>query len=150
MALLALLVCLLPLWLQSARIRLFLGGNGGSLQLLRNPRISWAYAVFNWPVKFMALALPLQALSGLDMSSAWVAAAGGEWASLIPLQPTAGYGVYEAGMVASARWMGPISVAAVAAAALFVHSLSLAVTLISAWCASMLGWSQADLRLTTG
>lgn len=144
--LLLLLLYGLPLWLQSMRISPMLGGVDGHMPVLRNSRISWAYALLNWPAKFMALALPMQALSGIDMASAWVAAVGGEWASLIPLQPIAGYGVYEAGMVAGARWMGPISIAEVAGAALFVHTLSLAVTLCSAWLASMLGWSHADFR----
>lgn len=148
-SLLLLLVYGLPLWLQSAHIGPRLGGADGHLQVLRNSRISWAYALLNWPAKFMALALPLQALTGMDMGGAWVAAVGGEWASLIPLQPIAGYGVYEAGMVAGARWMGPISIAAVAGAALFVHTLSLAVTLCSAWLAGILGWSHADFRGTT-
>jgi len=147
-ALLGFLIGVLPRWFQSAHTPGLLRKAWENAGLTSGPRVSWVYALLNWPVKFMALALPLQALTGLDAKSAWVAVTGGEWASLMPVQPIAGYGIYEAGVVAAARWMGPIAIAEVAAAALFVHSLSLAVTLGSAWLAGILGWSQADLRVT--
>lgn len=145
LALLAVAACALPRWLQSRPAWHFLTG-AGAPQFMRSSGVSWAYALLNWPAKFMALALPLQALTGLDARSAWVAAAGGEWASLVPVQPIAGYGVYEAGIVAGARWMGPLLIAEVAAAALFVHTLSLAVTLGSAGVARIAGWSHVDLQ----
>jgi hypothetical protein len=146
-ALLGCLIFALPRWVQSTRAPRLLRQAWENAGLTNGSAVSWAYALLNWPVKFMALALPLQALTGLQAKSAWVAVTGGEWASLMPVQPIAGYGIYEAGVVAAARWMGPIAIAEVAAAALFVHSLSLAVTLGSAWLAGMLGWSQADLRI---
>lgn len=143
-ALLGVAALALPRWLQARPALHALAG--ANMQLVRSSGASWAYALLNWPAKFMALALPLQALTGLDVGSAWVAAAGGEWGSLVPVQPIAGYGVYEAGVVAGARWMGPITIAEVAAAALFVHTLSLAVTLGSAGLAGIAGWSRADLQ----
>jgi len=145
---LVLLVVYLPRWLSLMPMTRFLGRPAASVQLGHGSRSGWAYALLNWPVKFMALALPLQALSGLEARSAWVAVAGGEWAALIPVQPIAGFGTYEAGVVASARWMEPASIAVVAAAALFVHVLSLGVTVGSAWLAHSLGWSDADLRIS--
>lgn len=136
----------LPRLLQAASRLRRLDGPGDTAGFSRSSTASWAYALSNWPVKFMALALPLQSLVALDPKAAWVAALGGEWASLLPVQPIAGYGVYEAGVVAGARWITPIAIAEMAAAALFVHTLSLAVTLGSAGLARVTGWSRAELR----
>ncbi|MEY2993989.1 MAG: hypothetical protein RL357_924, partial [Pseudomonadota bacterium] len=71
---------------------------------------------------------------------------GGEWAAAMPLQPPAGLGPYEAGVLVGVQWMSELPWAEVAAAALTVHILMLLVTVTSATVARALGWSTRDLR----
>jgi hypothetical protein len=115
--------------------------------------ISWFYAVSNWAVKLLAIAWPLSELGGLDMRYALAAALGGEWGAALPLQPPAGLGPYEAGAWAGATWAhrsdslaNPLGFAPLPlhlpAAFLVVHLMALAVTVISAVIARLLGWTE--------
>ena len=114
---------------------------------------SWFYAVSNWAVKLLSIAWPLSELGGLDMHMALAAALGGEWGAAMPFQPPAGLGPYEAGAWAGAHWAHPSDSWAyplgeaslpvnLPAAFLVVHLMALAVTVISAITARILGWSQ--------
>jgi len=116
---------------------------------------SWFYAVSNWTVKLLAIAWPLSELGGLDMRYALAGALGGEWGAAMPLQPPAGLGPYEAGAWAGATWAHhmdslthPLDFAPLPlplhlpAAFLVVHLMALAVTIISALAARLLGWTE--------
>ncbi len=107
---------------------------------------SWAYAVSNWIVKLSAIAWPLLCLLPADFDAALKGAAGGELAAALPLQPPAGFGPYEAGVIAAMRSACAAHWADIALAALVVHLLALAVTVGSASVARLLGWSHRDLR----
>lgn len=115
----------------------------------------WLYALANWLVKLAALAGPLALAAGLPVAAALSGALGGEWGAALPLQPPAGFGPYEAGVVAGVAWapgrpdgMALTQLAAaVAPAALAVHLLALAVTLASAALAAALGWGGAPTAL---
>ena len=109
---------------------------------------SWAYALSNWAVKLAAIGLPLWFLAGASASAAWSGALGGEWAAAMPIQPPAGLGPYEAGVLAGVQWVTDLPWSEVAAAALMVHLLMLAVTVGSATLARAWGWSNRDLRRT--
>jgi hypothetical protein len=108
------------------------GGGGGSsgivrqvLQRLMNaarhahPR-GWLWASANWTVKLAVLALLMHTLMGiatvepgaaaLSAEQAAAAALGGEVAAVLPLQPPAGFGTYEAGVWAGARLAGAAEV----------------------------------------
>jgi hypothetical protein len=107
---------------------------------------SWAYAVSNWVVKLAAIAWPLLSLLPVDFDAALKGAAGGELAAALPVQPPAGFGPYEAGVIAAVRSAADIPWSAIALAALVVHLLALAVTVGSSIIARLLGWSHSDLR----
>ena len=107
---------------------------------------SWAYAISNWAVKLVAIALPLWHLADASFLAAWSGALGGEWAAAMPLQPPAGLGPYEAGVLVGMQWVATLPWAEVAASALAVHILMLLVTVSSAAVARALGWSARDLR----
>ena len=107
---------------------------------------SWFYALSNWVVKLAAVALPLWALAGAGLEAAWRGALGGELAAAMPLQPPAGLGPYEAGVLAGVRSAIELPLAEVAAAALAVHLLMLLVTVASATLARVTGWSARDYR----
>lgn len=108
---------------------------------------SWAYAVSNWVVKLAAIAWPLLSLLPLDFDAALKGAAGGELAAALPVQPPAGFGPYEAGVIAAIRSTAEIAWSDIAVAALVVHLMALAVTVGSSALARLLGWSHRDLRL---
>ena len=107
---------------------------------------SWAYAVSNWIVKLAAIAWPLLNLLPTDFDAALKGATGGELAAALPLQPPAGFGPYEAGVIAGLRSAADLPWAEIALAALVVHLLALAVTVGSSIVARLLGWSHRDLR----
>jgi hypothetical protein len=107
---------------------------------------SWAYAVSNWIVKLAAIAWPLLSLLPIDFDAALKGAAGGELAAALPVQPPAGFGPYEAGVVAAVRSTAEAPWAEIALAALVVHLLALVVTVGSSIVARLLGWSHRDLR----
>ena len=107
---------------------------------------SWAYAVSNWIVKLSAIAWPLLCLLPADFDAALKGAAGGELAAALPVQPPAGFGPYEAGVIAAMRSAAAVPWADIALAALVVHLLALAVTVGSSIIARLLGWSHRDLR----
>ena len=145
---LALAVWGLPMVWQWLAHRLSTRGDAPAttLQLTRPSFESWAYALSNWAVKLVAIALPLWHLAGASFVAAWSGALGGEWAAAMPLQPPAGLGPYEAGVLVGVQWMSELPWAEVAAAALTVHILMLLVTVTSATVARALGWSTRDLR----
>ncbi|MEN9905149.1 MAG: hypothetical protein RLZZ555_1714 [Pseudomonadota bacterium] len=107
---------------------------------------SWAYAVSNWMVKLAAIAWPLLSLLPIDLDAALKGATGGELAAALPVQPPAGFGPYEAGVIAAIRSAADAPWADIALAALVVHLLALAVTVGSSIVARLLGWSHRDLR----
>ena len=109
---------------------------------------SWAYAVSNWIVKLAAIAWPLLSLLPAGWDAALKGAAGGELAAALPVQPPAGFGPYEAGVIAGLRSAADLPWAEIALAALVVHLLALAVTVGSSVVARLLGWSHRDLRRT--
>jgi len=107
---------------------------------------SWAYAVSNWIVKLAAIAWPLASLLPVGWDAALKGATGGELAAALPVQPPAGFGPYEAGVIAGLRSAADLPWAEIALAALVVHLLALAVTVGSSIVARLLGWSHRDLR----
>ena len=107
---------------------------------------SWAYAVSNWVVKLAAIAWPLASLLPAGWDAALKGATGGELAAALPVQPPAGFGPYEAGVIAGLRSAADLPWAEIALAALVVHLLALAVTVGSSIIARLLGWSHRDLR----
>lgn len=107
---------------------------------------SWAYAVSNWIVKLTAIAWPLLSLLPVDFDAALKGATGGELAAALPVQPPAGFGPYEAGVIAAIRSTAAAPWSEIALAALVVHLLALAVTVGSSIVARLLGWSHRDLR----
>lgn len=106
---------------------------------------SWAYAFANWIIKIVALGAPLSAMLGISGSIAAQAALGGELGATLPVQPPAGFGPYEAGVIFALQGHS-LSWSVIAPAALAIHLLALAVTLSSAWFAHLLGWSQRTLK----
>jgi len=62
---------------------------------------SWALSAANWSVKSLALAWLLAALLGVPWVAGWQGAVGGDVAAALPVQPPAGFGLYEAGV-----WFG--------------------------------------------
>ena len=111
---------------------------------------SWVYAVSNWCVKGLAIAAPLWWMLPMPLNAALMGAAGGELAATLPLQPPAGFGPYEAGVIFGVQWGATLAWTDVAAAALAVHLLALAVTVGSATVARILGWSQRPLHRLDG
>ncbi len=107
---------------------------------------SWAYAVSTWIVKLAAIAWPLLSLLPIDFDAALKGAAGGELAAALPVQPPAGFGAYEAGVIAAIRSAAEAPWSEIALAALVVHLLALAVTVGSSIVARLLGWSHRDLH----
>jgi uncharacterized membrane protein YbhN (UPF0104 family) len=84
----------------------------------------------------------------LSFRSALQGAFGGELAATLPMQPPAGFGPYEAGVIFGVQWTSNVPWPEIAAAALAVHLLALAVTVGSAIMARILGWSERDLHRT--
>jgi hypothetical protein len=109
---------------------------------------SWIYAISNWIVKACAIAWPMWMMLPLDFRSALQGAFGGELAATLPMQPPAGFGPYEAGVIFGVQWTSNVPWPEIAAAALVVHLLALAVTVGSAIVARVLGWSERDLHHT--
>ena len=107
---------------------------------------SWLYAVSNWIVKACAIAWPMWIMLPVDFRTALHGAIGGELAATLPMQPPAGFGPYEAGVIFGVQWIGGIPWSHIAAAALAVHLLALGVTTGSAALAYLLGWSRSELR----
>lgn len=111
---------------------------------------SWIFAITNWIVKACAIAWPLWVMLPIDGRNALQGALGGELAASMPLQPPAGFGPYEAGVIFGVQWASTLPWPDIAASALAVHLLALAVTLGSALLARFLGWSQSDLKRLDG
>jgi hypothetical protein len=107
--------------------------------------ISWFYAISNWVIKGLAIGLPLSHMLPVEFMSALHGAAGGELAAILPLQPPAGIGVYEAGVIFGIQYESTLPWVEVAAAALAVHTIAFIVTIGSAVIAKIMGWSQAQL-----
>ena len=120
------------------------GGEGPTLPA--PAYVSWAYAVSNWIVKLVAIGAPLWSLLDIGADAAFKGALGGELAAALPVQPPAGFGPYEAGVIMAARTAADVPWAELAVAALVVHLLALAVTVGSSVVARLLGWSHRDLR----
>jgi hypothetical protein len=75
---------------------------------------------------------------------------GGELAATLPLQPPAGFGPYDGGVIFGVQWTASLPWPDIAATALAVHLLALAVTISSATLARALGWSQKPLHRLDG
>lgn len=102
---------------------------------------SWAWAAANWSVKLGAIGALLAGLAPLDRDGAWTSALGGEIAAALPLQPPAGMGTYEAGVILGAQWHGGLPWEPLASAALAVHLLMVLTTVTLAFIAT---WIRTD------
>lgn len=111
---------------------------------------SWMYAISNWILKAFAIAWPLWVMLPIDLRTALHGAVGGELAATLPLQPPAGFGPYEGGVIFGIQWTAALPWQDIAATALAVHLLALAVTVGSATVARVLGWSQKPLHRLDG
>lgn len=111
---------------------------------------SWVYAISNWILKACAVAWPLWIMLPIGFRSALQGAVGGELAATLPLQPPAGFGPYEGGVIFGIQWTASLPWHEIAATALAVHLLALAVTVGSATLARVLGWSQKPLHRLDG
>lgn len=111
---------------------------------------SWIYAISNWLLKTCAIAWPMWIMLPVDFRSALHGSVGGELAATLPVQPPAGFGPYEAGVIFGVQWSASVPWPDIAAAALAVHLLALAVTVGSATIARLLGWSRRPLRRLDG
>lgn len=111
---------------------------------------SWIYAISNWILKACAIAWPLWIMLPIDFRTALHGSVGGELAATLPLQPPAGFGPYEGGVIFGIQWTSSLPWQDIAATALAVHLLALAVTVGSATVASILGWSQKPLHRLDG
>jgi glycosyltransferase involved in cell wall biosynthesis len=101
-------------------------------------RVRWIWAISNWALKLTAIAMPLLWMLPVEPLSAGLAALGGELAAALPLQPPAGLGPYEAGVILGMQWHSDLAWQSIAAAAIAVHLLSLLVTLFCACVAAMM------------
>lgn len=110
---------------------------GGALR--RGRRLAWGCAIANWPVKLLAIGLLLSTLAGLPVTGGVRGAAGGEVASVLPLQGPAGLGTYEAAVWASVALFHRETMGRVAGAALVVHFFNLCVGLLAAAAVSLTG-----------
>jgi hypothetical protein len=111
---------------------------------------SWIYAISNWILKACAIAWPLWVMLPIDFRTALHGSVGGELAATLPLQPPAGFGPYEGGVIFGIQWSAALPWQEIAATALAVHLLALAVTVGSATVARVLGWSQKPLHRLDG
>ena len=111
---------------------------------------SWAHAVSNWIVKLSAIAWPLlYYVAGRFRRRARGALPAG-LAAALPVQPPAGFGPYEAGVIAAMRSAAVVPWADIALAALVVHLLALVVTVSSSIIARLLGWVTATCAAPSG
>jgi hypothetical protein len=108
------------------------------------------YAISNWILKAFAIAWPLWVMLPIDLRTALHGAVGGELAATLPLQPPAGFGPYEGGVIFGIQWTAALPWQDIAATALAVHLLALAVTVGSATVARVVGWSQKPLHRLDG
>jgi hypothetical protein len=106
---------------------------------------SWFFAISNWVVKGCAVALPLYALLPVGFVNALQGAFAGELSAILPLQPPAGAGLYQAGVFFGLQTYSSVIWKDAIAAALIVHVMLLTVTLLSAALARILGWSESAL-----
>jgi len=120
--------------------------------LARAPRhgaAGWIFCAGSWTAKLAALGLLLAALGALPIPAAVAGALGGELAAVVPVQPPAGFGTYEAGVWAGVSLHLPAG-AAIAAPAVVVHVFSIATALAAAAIAHaagvLLGGRPAPLR----
>lgn len=114
------------------------------------PAASWFWTFANWAVKLAAVGWFLAAFVQLDAETAWAASLGGEMAGALPLQPPAGIGPYEAGIVFGAKWHADLPWQHLAAGGLAIHLLMLAVTVLSAVVTSLLPKSRGLQRAEIG
>lgn len=87
---------------------------------------SWAWSWANWTCKLVGLSLLFATLSASALPKAAAATLGGELSALLPIQGMAGFGTYEAGVVALASLTPPSTDLLAAAVALHCASLLLA------------------------
>ena len=99
--------------------------------LARDDLAGWLYSLGNWSLKLAVLGSLYALLAGVDPLSALRAALGGEMGSIIPLQPPASLGTYEAGVWAALRVHGDVAPATVGAA-LAIHVFALLQALLAA------------------
>jgi hypothetical protein len=96
------------------------------------PPRTWLWAITNWIVKGATVALLFGALAGADSLASWGGAIGGEIAAVMPVQPPAGFGAYEAGVWAGAKLAGePVDGQTALGAALTVHAFSLVLVVVA-------------------
>jgi hypothetical protein len=94
---------------------------------------TWLLSVANWTVKSLALAWLLAALAGVGPQVAWQGALGGDVAAALPVQPPAGFGLYEAGVWFGLRSAGAdIEAADGLGAALTLHAFMLLLVVVAA------------------
>jgi hypothetical protein len=100
----------------------------------------WLYTALNWSLRLTVQGGLLALLLALPLPVALRGATGGEWGSLLPLQPPAGIGPQEAGVWFALQSTGGALPATqdVVAAALLVHLFWLAVGLAAAALAALL------------
>jgi uncharacterized membrane protein YbhN (UPF0104 family) len=125
----------------------------GALEsLARAPRhgaAGWLFCAGSWSAKLAALGFLLAALGALPAPAALAGALGGELAAVVPVQPPAGFGTYEAGVWAGASLHGAAGTG-LAAPAIVVHVFSIAAALAAAAIAHgagvLLGGRPSSLR----
>lgn len=150
MMMMAVAMWVLPLSWKWLMYRMSRKEGGDSFQIPPPAWESWIYAISNWTLKACAIAWPLWIMLPIDFRSALHGSVGGELAATLPLQPPAGFGPYEGGVIFGIQWSTHLPWQEIAATALAVHLLALAVTVGSATLARLLGWSQKSLHRIDG
>ena len=113
--------------------------------LPQSARVFWraqGWTLLTWGVKLSALVGLLQALAPLSLAWAVPGALGGELTSVLPIHGVAGFGSYEAGVVAAALPSG-VDPATLLGAAVNLHLFILGVTLIAGGLAFVPGRARA-------
>ena len=106
---------------------------------LRSHARGWLWTLSNWLVKIAVLAWLVHAMADLPLATAWAGALAGEGAAVLPVQPPAGFGTYEAGVWLGARVAGATAASsAVLGAAFTAHLFVIAFSLLAAAASQLL------------
>ncbi|CAD5370599.1 Lysylphosphatidylglycerol synthase-like protein [Rubrivivax sp. A210] len=101
--------------------------------VLRSHARGWLWTLANWLVKIAVLALLLSGIAELPLAMAWAGALAGEGAAVLPIQPPAGFGTYEAGVWVGARLAGAtVSPSTVLGAAFTMHLFVIVFSILAA------------------
>lgn len=123
----------------------------GTLVAHRGDLTGWGLCVGNWLLKLAVLGGVLALLAGLPVWQGWSGAVAGELAAALPIQAPAGLGSYEAAIWAAGQWVGAaVPPAALAGAALAVHTLSLVTALLTPLIYRALLWVQSRRSSAAG